>query len=379
MRVIIYESSSKGGCYEYAHYLHRYFLKQRTNVLLLVPENSGNSPLAIDSNTRLPILLSDKIATNKWLAKIAFLYRQLVNPIRFLIFLSKQPTSIVVWNDFEQLSAPIWTLLLRLIARKHMHTIVLHDPDRDNYPPFKWYSEWCMHTIMSVMDKAYYHDHLPQKKYYRNKSTTYVSIVHGVFDKHGCDLDLAKELNEQKGTDNLLSILGNIRVEKNYTCAIQALKHVTQTKLLIAGAPANSEVDVELLKKYARDIGVYEKIIWQVKFLTDQELAACIEVSDIILLYYQKQFTSQSGILNLIAPYQKKFVYSDIESGLAKVSEKYAIGFPCKPDSMHDLVQCIQQIPTELDPEFIHHWEAYLKQADWSSMFIDLQLNSKNG
>lgn len=379
MRVILYESSSKGGCYEYAHYLQRAFLRQHTEVVLLVPANSKTNPLSIHSAVRLPILLSDTSPANKWMAKLAFLYRQFVNPIRFLIYLSRQPASIVIWNDFEQLTAPVWTPLLRMIAAKHAHTIVLHDPDRDNYPPFKWYSEWCMSSIMRVMQTGYYHGHLPDKKYYSNSDTRYVSIVHGVYEKHPADADMYNTLMEEKGSDQFISILGNIREEKNYRIVIESLKQLSGVKLLIAGAPANSSVNIEELKVWAQNCGVAHKICWQIKFLTDEELAACIQASDIIMLYYQKQFTSQSGILNLIAPYRKKFVYSDVESGLAKVSRKYEIGFPCKPDSTLDLVQCIQKISSEVNSHSTSYWDTYLKQADWSSMFIDLQLNRKHG
>jgi glycosyltransferase involved in cell wall biosynthesis len=375
MKVILYESSSKGGCYEYAHYLQRAFLQKETEVILLVPENSGANPLSIHSAVRLPILLNDASPANKWIAKLAFLYRQFVNPMRFLIYLSRQPASIVIWNDFEQLTAPVWTLLLRCIAAKHTHTIVLHDPDRDNYPPSKWYSEWCMNSIMRVMQTGYYHGYLPQKKYYSNTGTRYVPIVHGVFDKHSVDADMYNTLMQDKGTDQFITILGNIREEKNYRLIIESLKHLSGVKLLIAGAPANSSVNIEELKALADQCGVAHKISWHIKFLTDQQLAACIEASDILLLYYQKQFTSQSGILNLIAPYQKKFVYSDMESGLGNVCRQYGIGIPCPPDSPQQFVQSIESILTSNVHTHTSEWTNYLKNADWTSMYESLQRN----
>lgn len=379
MRIVIYESSSKGGCYEYAQYLHRYFLQQHVQVLLLVPENSPASPFQADSTTRLPILISDNIVDNKWHAKFRFLYRQVVNPIRFLLFLSKQPASIVVWNDFEQLTAPFWTLLLRLIAYKHTHTVVLHDPDRDNYPPSKWYSEWCMKAMMRVMHIGFYHDFLPNKNYYSNTKTTYRSILHGVFDQHAVDETLLNSLTHHKKDDLLITVLGNIREEKNYRLIIQSLPQLSGVKLLIAGAPANSSMDIQGLKELAIELKVDAQIIWHIQFLTDQEMAACIQASDVILLYYQKQFTSQSGILNLIAPYRKKFVYSEMESGLSKVAHTYGLGFPCKPDSVHDFVDCIHHIQHTRDVQTPSHWDQYLAKADWSSMYKELQLTHTHG
>lgn len=373
MRIIIYESSSKGGCYEYAHYLLRSFLQMQEDALLLVPKNSAKSPFVFDPKTRVPLLVNDKQSPNKWIAKLSFLFRQFANPIRFLFFLVKQPKSIVIWNDFEQLSAPLWAPLFRLFANKHIHTVVLHDPDRDNYPPAKWYSEWCMTRMMKLMDVGYYHGYLPSKKYYASSNTSYISIVHGVFDKHPVDAELFNQLIQDKGTDQFISILGNIREEKNYRLVIESLQHLTGIKLLIAGAPSNSSIHIQELKDLATELGVDHKIIWKIKFLTDGELAACIEASDILILYYQKQFTSQSGILNLIAPYQKKFVYSDMESGLANVCKQFDIGIPCLPDSKPHFVQIIQSVSASGAMSDKAVWNNYLKNADWTSIYKSLQ------
>lgn len=375
MKVIIYESSSKGGCYEYAHYLYRSLLQKCVEVSLLVPANSGAMPIGMGADNRLKNLLSDEGSSNRIVSKLLFLYRQLVNPLKFLFFLRKQPASIIIWNDFEQLTAPFWTLLLRCIAAKHTHTVVLHDPDRDNYPPFKWYSEWCMKCMMRVMQIGYYHSFLPDKSYYAHGDTCYVSIIHGVFDTHTIDPVFYQELNNEKGNQQLLSILGNLREEKNYRLVIEALKYLPETTLLIAGAPANSSVDIQELKDLALNMGVADRIIWRIKFLSDQELATCIEISDVLVLYYQQQFKSQSGILNLIAPYQKKFVYSDTESGLAIVCKQYGIGTPCSPDSINKFVQTIQDMSTHHADAEKRSWEDYLKKADWSGIYDSLQAN----
>lgn len=369
MNVIIYESSSKGGCYEYAHYLYRSFIQKEVQVKLLVPSNTGTNPLDLGEDKRLKTLLSDAGSDNRIVSKLLFLYRQFVNPIRFLFYLRTQPASIIIWNDFEQLTAPVWAPLLRFVAKKHIHTVVLHDPDRDNYPPSKWYSEYCMAQMMRVMQIGFYHGYLPSKKYYAAKTTTYLPIVHGFFDQHPVDLEFLHSLQNEKGKYTLLCILGNIRAEKNYRLIIESLTQLPHVKLLIAGAPASSAINIENLQQRAQTLGVAHRIIWRAQFLTDTELAACIEVSDVLLLYYQKQFTSQSGILNLIAPYQKKFVYSDMQSGLATVCKQYGIGIPCLPDSIDPFVHTIQSI--DIKPSVAEKlcWNAYLKDADWTSIY----------
>lgn len=373
MKVILYESSSKGGCYEYARYLFRAFEQKGNEVKMIVPKGSNTDPFQQHKNIHKILIDDQKIYALKILAKVAFLWRQVYNPIRFICFLSLQPKSIVIWNDFEQLSAGIWVPLVKIFARKHAHAIVLHDPDRDNYPPSKAYSIWCMKRIMKSMDLALYHQYLPQKPYYEKTSITYLSIVHGVYDVSIPDSSLMERLTAWKQEGILLSILGNIREEKNYQCILESMKQLPlQYKLLIAGAAANSAVDIEAIQKFAKTAGLSQRIHWENKFLTDSELSACIQSSDIILLYYKPQFTSQSGVLNLLAPYKKRFVYTDSPSGLERVCKKHTIGVACVPDNATELARVIQYSEKQFE-ESIRSWDEYLHEADWIKIVERIQ------
>jgi glycosyltransferase involved in cell wall biosynthesis len=365
MNVIIYESSSKGGCYEYAQYLFRAFQHTGIKCTLVLPE--GSELALIPSNKHCIKLLANDQKKNqgKIFSKISFLWRQLYNPIRFIFFLYKQPKCVVIWNDFEQLSAGIWTFLLRILVRKHSHVIVLHDPDRDQYPPSKAYSIFCMKRIMKCMDLALYHQYLPEKSYYQNTAKTYRSIVHGTYDVHAPDPVVLNRLQSWKKEATLLSVLGNIRQEKNYNCILESLAQMPNSyKLLIAGAAANSAVDIEAIQSYAKTLGLSNRIYWENKFLSDAELSACIQASDIILLYYKPQFTSQSGILNLLAPYKKKFVFTDSASGLERTCKENNIGVACSPNDSKELARTIQFSNKQFEAS-VQSWENYLDKADW--------------
>jgi glycosyltransferase involved in cell wall biosynthesis len=364
MKVIVYESSSKGGCYEYAQYLVRCFIQKGYSSLFVLPQNSR---LRFEECLKESVfILSDdkRIHQSKLFSKLDFLFRQFFNPFRFLLFLLRKEPSLVIWNDFEQLTAPFWTIVFRLFAGRHYHVIILHDPDRDQYPPSKSYSEWCMELIMNKMDLALYHGYLPIKKYYTGTKTMYQSVVHGIYDKKEKDRVLTDYLKQQKKNTCLIGILGNIREEKNYRLIIEALALLPAFKLLIAGAPSNSSMDIDELKRLAVDMGVEDRIIWYVKYLTEEELASCIAATDIVALYYQRQFTSQSGILNLLAPYKKDFIYSDTPSGLSEVCKKYTIGYASPTDSKKGFVATVQSW-TQRIQETQSGWNAYLQEADW--------------
>ena len=280
---------------------------------------------------------------------------------------------LIILNDFEQLSAFIWVPLYKIFLRKHRFAVVLHDPDRDAYPPSKKFSEASMRIMMSLMCLALYHEHLPLKSYYQpNGKTQYIKVPHGYYPKKNVDEVLFKELLSAKGDFKYVGIIGNIRSEKNYALAIQALIRLKDAKLVIAGSPANSSVDIKALGDFAKQSGVHERVIWVIKYLSENEMAAVIESVDVVLLNYKQSFTSQSGILNLIAPYKKKIVASHTESSLTRVMERFKLGFLVNPDDLDDLVD---QLSEMLSRDSSGNWDNYLKYASWEN-HVNIVINN---
>jgi hypothetical protein len=91
-----------------------------------------------------------------------------------------------------------------------------------------------------------------------------------------------------------------------------------------------------------------------------------VEVSDIVLLIYSKTFTSQSGILNLIARYKKRIVASDSSSSLGWIMRHYNLGHLVEPDSLSALVKGIEKVLAG-EQASIQGWEDYLEYANWDN------------
>jgi glycosyltransferase involved in cell wall biosynthesis len=362
MQVIIYESASFGGCYDYSLQLAQAYQRNAyvANVQLLLPKIA---------KTNLPqakkILLADKLTTqSKWKKKLHFLWRNFINPLLLLRFLQQQPPAFVLLNDFEQLTALFWVPLYKLLFKKHTFGIFLHDPDRDAYPPSTEFSVKCMKSIMSLMTVGLYHEHLPQKPYYQtNGKTTYLSVPHGLYSLPKPDTQLLQQLNSQKQGKIYAAIVGNIRLEKNYHLVIPVLSYFPQLQLIIAGSPASSDVDITALKRLAEQHQVAHQITWIERFLTEAELSAVITATDIVLLTYSRTFTSQSGILNVVAPFRKKLIVSDVGSSLTSVVKRFHLGVLITPDDRHALQEGISK--TISQPPTNANWDDYLSYASW--------------
>jgi len=363
MRVVLYESSSYGGCYDYSLYLLRAYKENPdvSNVVLILPSCSGYSGEGVKK-----MLLPDQIKSkNKFYRKFHFLLRNILNPFILFFYLLGQRETLVLFNDFEQLMAPLYAPFFKLFLKKHTFAVFLHDPDRDNYPPSQKISEFCMKSLMSFMKIGLYHDYLPNKPYYALKNTSFLSVPHGLYASVSEDEKMYTEIKQKKGDSFLFSIIGNIRKEKNYHLAIEALATIPTASLLIAGSPANSSVDTGELKRLAKQRDVEDRIFWIEKFFTNEELSAVIAVSDCVLLYYAATFTSQSGILNLVAPYKKRLIAASVPSSLYACCKRFNIGKLAEADNLEALTAAMQELVFEKNTKY--DWENYLEYASWSN------------
>ncbi|NPA36352.1 MAG: glycosyltransferase [Chlorobi bacterium] len=220
-----------------------------------------------------------------------------------------------------------------------------------------------MKLIMGLMNVAFYHERLPSKPYYNSFKGNLTSIPHGLYEPEQEDQKLSEWLAARKGEDYLLCVPGNIRMEKNYKLIIESLPKLKNCKLLIAGSPANSSVNIDELKQYAASKGVDDKIIWLTKYLTEEEFTSVLKVSDLILLYYKTSFKSQSGILNQIAPLKKNVLISDTESGLTELARRFDLGTIIMPDNKIALINGIKS--ANENTNYINNWNKYIKFASW--------------
>ncbi|MCB0746308.1 MAG: glycosyltransferase [Ignavibacteriae bacterium] len=364
LKIIIYNPNSFGGNFNYIHELLLEIVNQKIveEVILLLPKNSK---LLLPLNSS-KYLLADKVNTNNLIIrKLYFLLRSFVNPLKLFWLLIKTESSYLLWNDFDQMSAPLTSWLFKFLKKKHVFSVILHDPDRDSYLSSKFFSIYTMVKFMSIIDIAFYHEVLPQKIYYNRNIVEFVGIPHGIYPACKSNLYFKNSLKNELGNFNVLTIFGNIRHEKNYDQIIKILPHILNIKLIIAGALANSSIETGEYKKLAISLGVQDRIIWLEKYHEPEEVASIMECTDIGIMFYKETFKSQSGVLNVYAPYKKPIIVSNIESGLTEVVKKYNLG---KIVDLHDEKMLISSIY-----ELIHNsfdetgWWQYYEYASWKS------------
>ncbi|MBC7451304.1 MAG: glycosyltransferase [Cytophagales bacterium] len=372
MNIIILNTNSFGGNYEYSRCLAKAYAENNrvAACTVLIPSNA----LQKENNIFKKVLLSDHSPfKNSLFRKCYFLYRSIVNPIRTYLFLKSQPSSIVLFNDYEQISSWLWAPLFRPLKKIHTFAVILHDPDRDRYLPLTFLSVYTMKKVMSIMDAALYHEVLPEKIYY-SFDLPKIKIPHGIYHHDTSDEALLNQLYIQKGSAKLIGMLGNIRDEKNYSMVIESLQHLPGHMLLIAGSASGSGVPVAAYKKQIAQLQLSDRVIWIEKRLTDDELQSVIKASDVIVLYYKNSFTSQSGIVNLIAPHKKDLIVSDAPSALREIVLSFGIGKVAALTN-NAFVEAIQSSYSEAGNGKEDQWQSYMDYASWSN-HVNIVLSS---
>ncbi len=361
MNIIIYNPNSFGGNYSYANRILMEYIRLGVTCKLVLPSNAAQT----EPDNRDFILLPDVPKTqHKVLKKLYFVFRSILNPFILFFHLVFKSPSIVVFNDYDQLTAFIWVPFFHPLRFKHRFAVILHDPDRDAYLPFQWLSGLSMRCVMTLMDWALYHEVLPKKWYYNN-GTHYFSVPHGLYDNVKTEnKQLKTALMVLQGEFTLCTILGNIRKEKNYEAAIKALQQMQNLHLIIAGQAASSAYTMADLKVLAKTFEVAHKITWINKYLSDAELNSVLKHTDILLLNYASSFKSQSGILNVAAPFEPYLLVSKTESGLYDICKRFGLAEFIAPDCE----EALEEKFLEWDKNkvtFQPNWSAYRAYASW--------------
>ncbi len=367
-KIIVYNPSSFGGTYDYILQLLPSLRALGVPVEIWMP---SNAPTTVAEGRKH--LLADRIEGGNIKKRFYFLWRSLISPLKFWTYIRTQPNALVLFNDYDQITIPFWVPLYKATkAKGQVFAVELHDPDRDEFPPSLGYSQRTMLMLMDIMDIGIYHEILSDRLYYKQSHTRYASVPFGEYAMAPADSAMVQQLVAARINPAdpsrpfvLAGINGNIRPEKNYDLAIKALPHHPDLKLIIAGRAANSGVDTNLYRNLATELGVADRIIWLERFLSDEELSAVLETTDIILLAYSASFKSQSAIFASLIPFSSNLVASEGENAMAKAVRNYNLGELVTPDDLESLVEGIgrakQYVGTKRPG-----WSAYKAANSWT-------------
>ncbi|MDE7430491.1 MAG: glycosyltransferase, partial [Lachnospiraceae bacterium] len=109
------------------------------------------------------------------------------------------------------------------------------------------------------------------------------------------NLDVMRDKYKISEEDFVFIMFGNIRPYKNIEKGINSYKklQLKNAKLLIAGRPINNEYAKKIVNMCKNEDG----IILNLRYLSDAELNAVLDISDVVLMPYKDESSMNSGVM----------------------------------------------------------------------------------
>lgn len=375
MKLLYYCPNSYGGIADYAHEQANALAKAGVNVYLLTTPNypSGRGEfytilpilreLATEPMLRIPAVFSKLL---KGLYYCAITYSN----IKALIQTIKQQSFLyVLLASYSEYLAPLWANSLERMSQKGVKFgAIIHDPVRDYVVGPTWWHRWSIAKGYSFLHEAFVHNTIELDTVRPMHQLHTTVIPHGPYEfpepslsREGMRARLSLSMEAK-----VMLAFGHLRHNKNLDLVIRAMANVPEVYLVVAGQETSSSKP--LITEYqvlAENLGVNDRIRWEVRFIPEDEVSNIFLATDLVLLTYSNSFRSASGVLNTAVQYQKFCLASGGESNLLSSVEHYNLGILVKPD-------CVESIATGLKKWLISFenkipsWDDYLNDNSWS-------------
>ena len=200
--------------------------------------------------------------------------------------------------------------------------------------------ELSMKSILRKVSMAVVHTDEIETKI-KNYGCKNVMTIH-----YPCFLSVNPMEKEKKSVKTLLS-LGGTRYDKGLDILLDALKNVQEDfRLVIAGK--EEFFTKTFIKEVTKSYG--DKVDLRLKFLSNEEMLECLQMSDIIVLPYRKEFDGASGPL-CEGTYLGKMIIGPNHGSLGAIIKNNHLGYCFESENAKNLAVCISDA---LKTEFVY-------------------------
>ena len=201
---------------------------------------------------------------------------------------------------------------------------------------FKCFDHYIVHTQYS-RDALINELMLPEER---------VSIIpHGIFDYYRGLINDSEGPSQFPwlGEEKRILYFGVLKPYKGVDILLEAFARlparlIKETVLQIVGYP---KMPVEPLQELARDLGIENRVFWDLRFVDEEEVASYFSQADIVVLPYRR--IDQSGVLMTALAFGKPIVASRV-GGFAEVLKDGVHGFLVDPGDVEALAQALARL-----------------------------------
>jgi len=309
--------------------------------------------------------ISHDIAT---LRRWRFLKGQFVNPTRAIDHAVSTALDVLHLANINHLTFPYWRSKLegsgvRVVASAHdvkrrKSIISRRWEDRQLKAFYRYADALFVHSEYQVRELAAF----------AGVDRDHIHVVpHGLYSHGAVDAAPAtlREKWELPRDRRVALFFGQIRDEKNLDGLLRALTLTDRPlHLVVAGSGGGRHRDVDHYRRQASALGVAEQVRFIPRYIEDGEVGELFVAADWVALPYRSVFTSQSGVLNVAAHYERPVLVSAAPV-LHETVQDCDIGVACSGDGPEALAGGIETMHRRLDDGHEHVFEDYRRRFSW--------------
>lgn len=290
--------------------------------------------------------LSHDVAT---LRRLRFLRGQFVNPWRAVEYAIERGMDVFHLANINHLSFPFW----RPALERSGLTVAAsaHDIKRQKSIISRMWEDRQLKAFYRFADALFVHSQYQAQELqtFAGVDPSSVHVVpHGPY-VHSPYPELDRSVLRAKWDapqDHSVGLFfGQIRDEKNLGGCIRALARCeAPVHLVVAGKEMGMRHrPPRYYREVAREAGVTDRITFHIGHVTDEEVAELFTAADWVALPYRDTFTSQSGVLNVAAHYERPVLVAQAPV-LRETVENSGIGVVCDAETPHAIARGIKHM-----------------------------------
>ncbi|RMH68897.1 MAG: glycosyltransferase [Bacteroidetes bacterium] len=300
--------------------------------------------------------------------RLRFLRGQFANPLRAIQQAERVDADILHFASVNHLTFPLWAPALRRLRARV--TIAVHDVRRQKAIVHRVWEDRQLQAVYRAADALFVHSayQAHELRDFAGVDPARIHVVpHGPYPYSRPTADRAT-LRRRYGlpVDGQVALFfGQVRDEKNLDGFIRALGRLDAPLYgLVAGHAHDRHRGMAAYEALAADVGVDDRLVFLDRFIPDEEVGDLFSLADWVALPYRTAFTSQSGVLNVAAHYDRPVLVSDAPV-LRETVEVCDIGVAAEGDTPEALVHGIERIMERVNGGHTFAFEAYRQQFSW--------------
>lgn len=297
-----------------------------------------------------------------------FLKGQFVNPKRAIAHAVSVDLDVLHLAIINHLTFPYWRRKIEGTGVKVVASA--HDVKRGKSIISRRWEDRQLKAFYRFADALFVHSDYQRRELasFADASQEKIHVVpHGPYS-HG-SVEASQTALRKKWdlpSDRRLALFfGKIRDEKNLDGLLRALSRTDESPhLVVAGQEDARHYGIDYYRHLADELGIAERVRFIPRWIEDKEVGELFVATDWVALPYRNVFTSQSGVLNVAAHYERPVLVSSAPV-LRETVETCDIGVVCSGDTPADLAEGVEIIQQRLEVGYAHAFGAHRQHFSW--------------